>query len=202
MLQIADLETPPSPQGKDLLVPPSRAAWRDWLASNLDRDEGLWIVYRKKSSELDGPVYDDLVEESLCFGWIDSQVRRVDEDRVMQWYSPRRAGGIWSGLNKERIDRLTREGLMSERGQAAIDAAKADGSWSQLDDIDSLVMPPDLEDALAAVPEARDAYDALNDSAKKQYLWSIHSAKRSVTRASRIAATIDRLAPNETNRAT
>jgi uncharacterized protein YdeI (YjbR/CyaY-like superfamily) len=128
MMQITDLEVPTSPNGKDVFVPPSRADWRRWLASNPGRDEGLWVAYRKKSSDLGGPIYDDLVEEALCFGWIDSQVRRVDDDRVMQWFSPRRARGLWSALNKERIERLFGEGLMTDRGQAAIDAAKADGS--------------------------------------------------------------------------
>ena len=193
MVQIADLEVPTSPNGKDVFVPRSRVDWRRWLASNPGRDEGLWVVYRKKSSDLGGPMYDDLVEEALCFGWIDSLVRRVDDDRVMQWFSPRRAGGLWSALNKERIERLVGEGLMSDRGQAAIEAAKADGSWSQIDDIDALVMPADLEGALAATPEAQQAYEALSKSAKKQYLWWIHSAKRPATRAGRIEETIRRL---------
>ena len=138
MTRIDDLDDPTSPDGKHVLAPPSRTDWREWLASNLDRQEGLWIVYRKKSSSLDGPVYDDLVEEALCFGWIDSRVRRVDDDRMMQWFSPRREGGLWSALNKERIERLICAGHMTEVGQAAIDRAKTDGSWSQLDEVDTL----------------------------------------------------------------
>ena len=197
MTTIADLEVPASPNGKDVLVPPSRGEWRRWLASNPDRTAGIWVVYRKKSSDLTGPTYDDLVEESLCFGWIDSQVRRVDGDRVMQWYSPRRAGGIWSALNKDRIERMVDEGLMTDRGRAAIDMAKADGSWSQFDDVDALVVPADLGEALAATPEAGEAYEALSDSATKQYLWWIHSAKRPETRAQRITETIRQLQSRE-----
>lgn len=202
VMQIADLEGPASPNGKDVLVPRSRAGWRRWLASNPDRNVGLWVVYRKKSSDLAGPIYDDLVEEALCFGWIDSQVRRVDDHRVRQWFSPRRAGGVWSALNKERIERLVGEGLMTDRGRAAIDTAKADGSWSQIDDIDALVIPADLDEALAAAPEARHAYEALSESATKQYLWWIHSAKRPATRSSRIEETIRRLASQQANRST
>jgi len=175
------------------MVPSSRSGWRRWLASNSERQDGLWLVYRKKTGSLDGPVYDDLVEEALCFGWIDSRVRRVDDDRLMQWFSPRRSGGIWSAVNKERVARLIASGHMAERGQAAIDQAKADGSWSQLDDVDALIVPPDLRAALQAVPDAEAAYEALGNSAKKQYLWWIHSAKRSATRASRIDETIRRL---------
>ena len=197
MTTIADLEAPASPNGKDVLVPRSRGEWRRWLGSNPDRTAGIWVVYRKKSSDLTGPTYDDLVEESLCFGWIDSQVRRVDGDRVMQWYSPRRAGGIWSALNKDRIERMVDEGLMTDRGRAAIDMAKADGSWSQFDDVDALVVPADLGEALAATPEAGEAYEALSDSATKQYLWWIHSAKRPATRARRITETIRQLQSRE-----
>ena len=163
---------------------------------NTDREEGLWIVYRKKSSSLQGPVYDDLVEESLCFGWIDSQSRRVDADRMIQWFSPRRKGGLWSATNKRRIQRLVEDGLMTDAGQAAIDAAKADGSWSQADEVDALVVPTDLQAALDADPRASAAYQALPDSAKRQYLWWIHSAKRPATRANRIGETVDRLSVN------
>ena len=193
MTRIDELGDPPSPDGKDVLAPPTRADWRGWLASNDDRSEGLWIVYRKKPSSLDGPVYDDLVEEALCFGWIDSRVQRVDDDRVIQWFSPRRKGGLWSAVNKERIERLTSEGLMAEAGQAAIDQAKADGSWSQLDQVDALIVPPDLQNALDATPDAAAGYESLGDSAKKQYLWWIHSAKRPATRADRIEETMRRL---------
>lgn len=192
MTRTIDLDTPPSPNGKEVLVPATRADWREWLAANPDRNEGLWVVYRKKSSELDGPDYDDLVEEALCFGWIDSQNRRVDDDRSIQWFSPRRKGGIWSATNKERIERLERAGLMTGAGRDAIDQAKADGSWSQTDEVDALVVPPDLAEALES-EQARPLYDALADSAKRQYLWWIVSAKRSGTRASRIEETVRRL---------
>ena len=192
MIRIDDLEDPPSPNGKEVVTPVSRSAWRDWLASNPDRQEGVWVVYRKKSSEFEGPGYDDLVEEALCFGWIDSQSRRVDDDRVIQWFSPRRKGGLWSARNKERIEKLERAGMMTGAGRAAIEQAKADGSWSQTDDVDALIVPPDLEMALESAG-AKAAYEALADSVKKQYLWWITSAKRPVTRAARITETVQRL---------
>jgi uncharacterized protein YdeI (YjbR/CyaY-like superfamily) len=193
MTRTADLDDPSSPNGKEVLTPPTRPAWREWLASNPDRQEGLWVVYRKKSSSLDGPMYDDLVEEALCFGWIDSQARRVDDDRVIQWFSPRRKGGLWSTINKARIERLVDQGLMTEAGQSAIDAAKADGSFTQADEVDALIVPADLEAALDATPGAMTAYRALADSAKRDYLWWIHTAKRPATRAGRIEETIRRL---------
>lgn len=193
MARTADLGLPPSPNGKEVMIPATRAEWRSWLSTNPNRGEGLWIVYRKKSSKLDGPVYDDLVEEALCFGWIDSQSRRADDDRIIQWFSPRRKGGLWSALNKQRIERLIRDGCMTEAGLAAIDAAKEDGSWSQTDEVDALMMPHDLVSAFDAAPQARSAFAALKPSEQKQYLWWIHSAKRPETRAGRIAETVQRL---------
>lgn len=191
MTRIADLDPPASPNGRDVLVPANRAAWRQWLAADPERSEGIWVVYRKKSSTLDGPDYDDLVEEALCFGWIDSQYRRVDDDRGVQWFSPRRKGGLWSATNKRRVQRMEEAGLMTEAGRAVIEAARADGSWSQTDDVDAMVVPADLQAALDSAA-ARSAFDALADSSKQQLLWWVTSAKREATRAARIAEVVRR----------
>ncbi len=193
MVRVTDLAAPDSPNGKEVLTPATRAEWRSWLASNGDRTNGLWVVHRKKTSSLEGPLYDDLVEEALCFGWIDSQSRRVDDDRKIQWFSPRRPGGLWSALNRDRIERLIRQGLMTDMGQAIIDRAKADGSWSQTDEVDALIVPPDLEVAFGDAPQAKQTYEQLPDSAKKQHLWAVYSAKRPETRANRIAQVIQSL---------
>lgn len=197
MTNVADLELPDSPNGKNVFAPPSRAEWRTWLSAEADRSDGLWLVYRKKSSSLDGPLYHELVEESLCFGWIDSVTKRVDDDRLIQWFSPRRKGGIWSSLNKARIERLSSQGLMSERGQRVIDEAMADGSWSRYDDVEALVVHDDLREALEGAPVVRDAWEALGPSTKKQYLWQVYSAKRTETRASRIEALIQELSSGD-----
>jgi uncharacterized protein YdeI (YjbR/CyaY-like superfamily) len=190
---ITDLTEPESPNGKDVFTPASRADWRTWLSSNWDRREGLWVVYRNLKSGLEGPLYVDLVEEALCFGWIDSVSRRVDDARRIQWFSPRRPGGIWSALNKERIERLQRDGSMTEMGQAVIDRARADGSWSQTDEVDALIVPADLEAALDASPGAAAVFAAMPNSTKRQHLWSVYSAKRPETRAKRIADLIETL---------
>jgi uncharacterized protein YdeI (YjbR/CyaY-like superfamily) len=195
-MNVADLDQPDSPNEKDVFVPASRDEWRTWLSVEADRSDGLWLVYRKKSSSLDGPLYHELVEESLCFGWIDSVTKRVDDDRVIQWFSPRRKGGIWSALNKERVERLMGHGLMTERGQRLIDEAIADGSWSQYDDVEALVVHDDLRDALDEAPVARDAWEALSPSMRKQHLWQIYSAKRAETRSTRIESLIRELSPD------
>lgn len=194
MTRTADLPEPPSPDGHEVVVPVTTHAWRRWLGARPQRTEGVWVVYRKKSSHLTGPTYDDLLDEALCHGWIDSRRRRVDDLRMIQWFSPRRPGGLWSARNKRRLEELTSAGLMTPAGQAAIDRAVADGSWSQLDEVDALVVPPDLAAALAASPRARAAYDALPDSAKREHLWRVHSARRPATRATRINEVVRQLA--------
>ncbi|MFP3913869.1 MAG: YdeI/OmpD-associated family protein [Actinomycetota bacterium] len=196
-MRSVDLPAPSSPDGREVLVPDTRGEWREWLDAHPDRSEGVWVAYPKKSSEVQGPGYDDLVEEALCFGWIDSVARRADDDRTLQWFSPRRKGGIWSRSNKERVERLAARGLMTPRGQAVIDAARADGSWSQYDDVEEMVVHSDLAAALDSAPGARARYEGLAPSRKKQYLWWVYSAKRSDTRQGRIAEMIRRLTQGE-----
>jgi uncharacterized protein YdeI (YjbR/CyaY-like superfamily) len=193
MTNVTELDPPESPNGKEVLVPATREAWRHWLSENADRDEGLWVVFRKKTSDLVGPDYDDLVEEALCFGWIDSVARRADGRRRIQWFSPRRRGGLWSALNKQRIERLEAGGRMTGQGRRVIDEAIADGSWSQADDVDSLIVPEDLERAFDASPRAREGYESLSDSEKKQCLWRVYGAKREQTRTARIEALVREL---------
>jgi uncharacterized protein YdeI (YjbR/CyaY-like superfamily) len=128
------------------------------------------------------------VDEALCFGWIDSRVRRLDEGRFQQWYCPRRAGSIWSALNKARVERLREAGLLAPAGLARIEAAMADGSWEILDRVDALEMPADLAARLRAVPGAEAGFSALAASIRKPLLYWVLSAKRPQTRASRVAS--------------
>lgn len=184
---------PSSPNGKELVAPESRAEWRAWLEGRPDRMEGVWVVYPKKSASVAGPSYADLVEEALCFGWIDGQGAKGDADLTMNWFSPRRKGGIWAKSNKERVDRLISTGLMTERGLVVIEAAKEDGSWNQYDDVEALVVHDDLAEALHGAPGAREAFEALAPSHKREYLWWVYEAKRPETRQRRIAETVRRL---------
>lgn len=170
----------------------SRARWRSWLKANHGRSTGIWLVVAKKHAE--GLHYEDAVEEALCFGWIDSTVRRMDADYYRQWYSPRKTGSNWSRLNKERVENLIREGRMEQAGKAAIDAAKKDGSWNALDTVEKLELPHDLGKALDRNAKARAAYDRLPPSHKKQYLYWVNSAARDETRERRIAEVVARLA--------
>ena len=104
--------------------------------------------------------YEESVEQALCFGWVDSKGRSLDAERTMLWFAPRKRGSGWARTNKERIERLTAAGLMAPAGHAVIEAAKADGSWTLLDDVENLVVPDDLAAAFAAHPPAREHWDA------------------------------------------
>jgi len=149
-------------------------------------------VYHKQLSPGSSQTYDEAVEEAICFGWIDSTVRKVDEHRYRQLFTPRKPGSTWSRVNKERIERLEAAGLMAEPGAAKIAAAKADGSWTILDAVEALIVPDDLATALAAVPGATEGFDAFAPSVKKPYLYWLVSAKRPGTREKRIAEVVER----------
>ena len=167
----------------------SREQWRRWLEEHHATARGAWAVTFKKGRG-PGPSYDDLVEEALCFGWIDGQYRRVDDDRGMQLMTPRRPDGTWALTNKERVRRLTAAGLMAPAGLAVVEAAKASGAWDLLDDVEHLREPDDVRAALDASRAARAAYDGFPPSARKQLLFWVVSAKRPTTRAQRLAAVV------------
>lgn len=126
------------------------------------------------------------MEEALCFGWIDSRVNALDEERFRQVYSPRKPGSIWSRSNKERVRKLIEEGRMTPAGLSKVEAAKADGSWGILDEVEGLRVPDDLRKALLASPPAKENFDAFNESYRKQALYWVLSAKRPETRAKRV----------------
>jgi uncharacterized protein YdeI (YjbR/CyaY-like superfamily) len=178
------------PDDLPLLEPVDRAGWRAWLAEHHAGATGVWLAVGKKGSSVTALRYDDAVEEALCFGWIDSVVRRLDEARFRQLMTPRKPGSIWARSNKERIVRLSERGLLAPAGLAAVEAAKKDGSWARLDEIDALSVPDDLAAALAADPSAERGFQALPGSARKQALYWVATARRPETRAKRIAATV------------
>ncbi|HEY9379346.1 MAG TPA: YdeI/OmpD-associated family protein [Jiangellaceae bacterium] len=169
--------------------PATRAAWRAWLASHHTSSPGVWLVSWRKHTGKVSPSYLDAVEEALCFGWIDSTARKLDNDRTMIWFSPRKPRSGWARTNKERVERLTAAGLMTPAGQRVIDAARADGSWSQLDDVENLVVPEDLAAAFESRPPARAHWNAFPRSVRRSILVWIVQAKRDTTRAARIEQT-------------
>jgi len=157
--------------------------------ANHKQGESIWLVTWKKVHGDNHVPYDDIVEEALCFGWVDSLPRKLDENRSMLRLSPRKPGSAWSGLNKSRVETLSKAGLMQPAGLSVVASAKDDGSWTFLDDVERLETPGDLAEALAAHPMATAHFDAFPRSVKRGILEWIKQAKRLETRAKRIEET-------------
>jgi uncharacterized protein YdeI (YjbR/CyaY-like superfamily) len=169
--------------------PLTRAQWRQWLEANHTRPDGVWLVTYKKETGQPRVEYDEAVEEALCFGWVDSKPNTLDERRSLLWFAPRKPRTGWSKPNKDRVERMLAAGLMAPAGLAKIDAAKADGSWSKLDAVEALDIPPDLAAALAAYPAAAANFDAFPRSVKRGILEWIATARKPETRAQRVDET-------------
>jgi uncharacterized protein YdeI (YjbR/CyaY-like superfamily) len=177
-----------------LIVVTSRSEWRNWLAQHHEQPTGVWAVTKKKKAMLPGGTHVsaiDINEECLCFGWIDSKPATVDDDHSGLLCTPRRPTSGWSKVNKARLQRLLAGGLVAPPGQAAIARAKANGSWTALDLVDSLVVPNDLRTELQRFQHAEQNFGAFPPSTRKAILEWIGQAKRAETRQARIATTAE-----------
>ena len=173
-----------------------RAEWRAWLAQNHWAATGVWLVFYKKGSGKPHLSYDEAVEEALCFGWIDSKPGKLDDERSMQYYSPRKPKSNWSKPNKERAEWLTAAGLMTENGLKMVELAKQTGTWTALDEVEALVVPPDLQAELEARPPAAAHFGAFPRSVKRGILEWLQNAKTPETRQKRITETARLAAEN------
>jgi uncharacterized protein YdeI (YjbR/CyaY-like superfamily) len=174
--------------------PADLAAWRVWLAANCDTVRGVWVASWRKASGRAPVAYADLVEEAICFGWIDSTVNLLDDERGLQLMTPRKARSGWTRLNRQRVAALGAQGRMTDAGRRAVEVAKANGSWTIYDAVEDLLEPADLADALDVCPAARTAWDGFPPSARKQMLWWVVRSGRPETRATRIAKIISEAA--------
>ena len=175
----------------------TREALRQWLAEHHADTPGVWLVSWKKHTGRPAIGYAPSVEEALCFGWVDSQGRTIDADRSALQFTPRNPRSRWSRPNKQRVDRLMAAGLMMPAGLAVIEQAKANGGWTALDDVEDLVVPPDLAAAFAQHPPAATQWEAFPPSARRGILEWIVDARRPDTRARRIADTAEKAARGE-----
>ena len=175
----------------ETFYPKGREQWRNWLKKNHNKKQSIWLICYKKKTNIPSLVWSDAVDEALCFGWIDSQRKSVDEDKFIQYFCKRKATGTWSKINKEKIKRLTKEGLMAQAGLDAIEAAKKNGSWTMLDDVEELKIPADLSKALSKNPIAKKYVANLSRSHKRAILVWLVMAKREETRAKRIAEVVE-----------
>ena len=172
--------------------------WRSWLKENHATEKEIWLVFFKKHADKPSIPYEDAVEEALCFGWIDSIVRRIDDERYSRKFTPRKAGAVWSESNKTRVERMIRQGRMTEAGLAKITAAKRSGEWSTTPVSRELWgMPSELKEALAANEIARYNFESLAPSYQRQYIGWIASAKRSETRIKRAREALSLLEQNQ-----
>jgi uncharacterized protein YdeI (YjbR/CyaY-like superfamily) len=174
-----------------------RATWRAWLEANHATSSGAWLVTWRRRSGRVGLDYEAAIEEALCFGWVDSTAGRVDDDRGKLYFAPRKPRSGWAATNKARIERLLAEGRMAPAGVAAIERAKANGSWEVLDSAERLVVPADLAAVLEARPPAAANFAGFPPSARKQMLGWVALARRPETRAARIRQIADAAARNE-----
>ncbi len=169
----------------------SRPQWRAWLAANHATAAGVWLCSWKPSTGRPICPYVDVVEEAICFGWIDSTGGTLDDERRLQLLTPRRPKSTWTKLNRRRVAELERAGLMTPAGRRAVDEAVANGWWTILDPVEDLIEPDDLAEALDADPVARANWDGFPPSSRKVMLWWVISAVRPETRANRVATIVE-----------
>ena len=161
-------------------------SWRNWLEHNHDKTPGIWLIYYKKHTGQPRVQYDEAVEEALCFGWIDSLVKRIDDDTYMQKFTPRNPLSSWSASNKKRVAKLIDAGKMKSSGLDAINIAKANGKWERDDTAQSdLRFSHEFIELLQANHPAFLNYERLIPSHRKQYTQWVMSAKKEVTRKRR-----------------
>jgi uncharacterized protein YdeI (YjbR/CyaY-like superfamily) len=173
----------------------SSADWRKWLLDNHTQKQGIWLVRYKKPDprHLSWP---EAVDEALCFGWIDSVPRKLDDLRSMLLVTPRNPKSAWSGINKQKVEKLMAAGRMAPAGLKMVENAKASGTWDKLVAVEKLEMPPELFKALAASKIAQKHFDAFPPSAKRGIFDWISQAKRPETRAARIEETVTKAKDN------
>lgn len=166
--------------------------WRTWLRENHNCVEEIWLVYYKKHTGIPSISYQDSLDEALCFGWVDSLIKRIDDDRYARKFTPRRDDSNWSLVNKTRVKELIAEGRMTEHGLDKVEAAKQSGSWENpltKPDLD-FETPSELEQALSENPEAAQFFESLAPTYRKQYIGWIATAKRPETREKRVVEAI------------
>ncbi|WP_210506009.1 YdeI family protein [Naasia sp. SYSU D00057] len=163
--------------------------WRAWLLEHAESESSVWLVSWRSSTGRPAIRYEDAVLHALSVGWVDSTQKRVDDERTMLYFARRKPGSMWSRPNKERVERLHREGLMTAAGERAIEEAKSRGTWTGLDDVENSIVPDDLAAAFDDHPGSREQWDAFPRSARRAILEWIVQAKRPDTRARRVEET-------------
>lgn len=175
----------------------NRKEWREWLKKNHNKLDEVWLIYFKKHTGKPRIPYDDAVEEALCYGWIDSTVKRIDEETFMQKFTPRNKNSVWSKLNRERVERLIKSRKMRKPGMEKVKEAKKSGEWDAAYAIkDDVPMPEVLAKALSKNKKARENFENFAPSYRKNYMRWIASAKQEETINKRVREVIKRAEQN------
>ncbi|WP_284652972.1 YdeI/OmpD-associated family protein [Flavobacterium terrisoli] len=161
--------------------------WREWLHDNHNSSTGVYLIFYRVDSDKESMRWEEAVQVAICYGWIDSTVKRLDDERRRQMFTPRKDKSVWSKLNKTYIEKLIAENLMHESGLRKIEIAKQNGSWESLDHVENHIMPEDLTLAFEQNKTAFENYNKFSPSYRKSYLYWLNQAKREETRKSRIA---------------
>jgi uncharacterized protein YdeI (YjbR/CyaY-like superfamily) len=175
---------------------PDRAAWRTWLAGHASTDAEIWLVYFKKHTGKPTVSYLDSLEEALCFGWVDSLIQKIDDDRYARKFTPRRIGSKWSEVNQRLVAKLIREGLMTEAGLARVDFSLPEGEPIRQRPAETPT-PGWLKTGLRTSPLAWENFEKLPPSHQRRYIVWISDAKRDETRQKRIREAIALLEGNK-----
>lgn len=184
---------------KDLetFCPTSRAAWRQWLETNHLSKRSVWLICYKKQTNLPTVNWSEAVDEALCFGWIDSTKKTIDEKSFMQLFCPRKPNSTWSKINKDKIERLIEGGQMAPAGLEMVEMARQNGSWTILDEVEALVIPVDLEKAMKKHRGSKDYFLSLSKSVRKMILYRVVRSKRVETRQKHIALIVESMAQRQ-----
>ncbi|MGJ9372014.1 YdeI/OmpD-associated family protein [Nesterenkonia sp. CF4.4] len=175
----------------------TRGQWREWLLAHHETESSVWLVSWKKATGRPAMAYDEAVSEALAVGWVDSKPRKLDDERTMLYFSPRRPGSAWSRPNKRRVEQLRGSGAMTEAGERVVAEAVDSGAWSLLDQVEDLIVPEDLAEAFTRHPPARENWDRFPPSARRGILEWIIQAKRPATREARISETARQASLNQ-----
>ena len=177
-------------------APDSLESWRNWLKENHQTEKGCWLILYKKGSGVDTLDVNEAIDEAICWGWIDSKVNKRDDKSYKQYYAPRNPKSNWSRINKDKVERLLKAGRIREAGHAMIVLAKETGTWDALNDVENLIIPPDLQKAFDQYPHALQNWENFPRSVKRGILEWILNAKRPATRAKRIEETATKAEEN------
>lgn len=171
---------------KPQLYFPTDSEWRNWLHDNHTSSAGVYLILYKVSSPTQSMRWEEAVKVALCYGWIDSTVKRLDHEKRQQYFTPRKHKSVWSKLNKAYIKELNKNNLMHSSGKAIIKIAKQNGSWDALNDVDNEVISPLLQKAFDDNPQAFENYKNFAPSYRRGYLYWLYAAKREATQHKRI----------------